>query len=223
MKTWFRCAAVVLLATVVVLEADAQMRKGKLGVGVAGGMFQYYGDDYTVITPKMAGGISVTYNLFDYIGLRALAGVGQFGYKVTAGSNGLFPAGGESYTQLTYANVYVTVNLMPNSRFNPFVSVGGGYAYFDPLANNGTPLYSSPVAKNDFPISFGGGFDFFLSEFVSISATGEYVMGRVDWYDGSKLKSGNDALLRGGLEIRYYFFDQGFMTKMLEALKSRYE
>lgn len=223
MKTWFRCAAVVLLASVVVLEADAQMRKGKLGVGIAGGMIQYSGDDYTVVTPKMAGALSVTYNLFDYIGVRALVGVGQIGYKVTPASNALFPAGGEAYTQLTFANVYVTANLMPNGKFNPFVSVGGGYAYFDPLSNGGTPLMSGSVAKNDFPIAFGGGFDLFLSEFVSISLTGEYMMGRVDWYDGSKLKSGNDALLRGGLEIRYYFFDQGFMTKMLEALKSRYE
>ncbi len=210
MTTWFRSAALLLLIAAVAVDADAQMRKGKLGVGVAGGMFQYSGGDYTLVTPKMAGGLSVTYNLLDYIGVRALVGVGQFGY-------------GESYTQLTFANVYVTANMMPNSRFNPFVSVGGGYAYFDPLSNNGIPLMSGSVAKNDFPISIGGGFDYFLSEFISISATAEYVLGRVDWYDGSNLKSGNDALLRGGLEIRYYFFDQGFMTKMLEALKSRYE
>ena len=223
MKTWFRSAAILLLATFVAIDADAQMRMGKLGVGVGGSMYQYYGDDYTLVTPKFGGAVSVTYNPFEYIGFRSLIGFGQFGYKVTSGSNALAPAGGESYTQLMSANFYVSGNLMPSGRVNPFVTAGVGYTYFDPRTNGGLALISGTGAKYDIALFFGGGVDYFLSEFISISASGEYCLANSDLYDGVTTKSGNDAYLRGGIEIRYYFFDQGFMTKMLEALKARYE
>lgn len=221
MATQTRTPLIVCLMAVVSLAAHGQMRQGKLGVGIAASAYQYSGD-YTFVTPRAGGGLSVTYNPFPYIGIRSLVGFGQFGYRVTPGSNTLAPLGGESYTQLMSANVYLSGNLMPSGRLNPFVNVGVGYSYFDARTNSGQNLVPLGQSKNDISLFFGGGIDYFLSEFVSISGTGEYCLANTDLLDGRKV-SGNDAYFRGAIEIRYYFFDQAFLTRMLEALKARYE
>ena len=70
----------------------------------------------------------------------------------------------------------------------------------------------------------GGGFDFFFSEFFSVTLNGEMVMSNTDRFDGiAGGSSKTDSYLRGGIEFRYYFFDKAFMSRMLEALKARYE
>lgn len=226
MTTWFRSAALLLLVAAVVVDADAQMRKGKLGVGVGGSMYMYSGE-YTTKTSKFGGGLGVAYNPFEFIGLRTQMNIGQFGYTLPVGTtlpSGVTTTAKElSATTFVTANVYVTGHLMPNSRFNPFLSVGTGWIYFDPVTDRGLALSPAGTSKSDFNYFVGGGIDFFLSEFWSVSGTGEMCISNTDRFDGAKAGTANDSYLRFGLEVRYYFFDQGFMTKMLEALKARYE
>ena len=126
-----------------------------------------------------------------------------------------------------YDNFYVSADLMPNSSFNPFLMAGAGIAIFEPtdstVQHNITNAHISSI---DIHYIVGGGCDYFINEFWSVTAKGEYVMTHSSWYDGgptdiSKGKSAN--FVRVGLEVRYYFFDQSFITKMLEAVKNRFK
>jgi hypothetical protein len=226
MMTWFRSAILLLLIAAVAVDADAQMRKGKLGVGLGGSIYMYTGE-YSTKTNKMGGGLGVAYNPFEYIGLRTQMNIGQFGYTLPVGTT--LPTGSAttvkkpSTTTFVTANLYITGHLMPNSKFNPFISAGAGWIYFDPVTDDGIALSPAGTSKTDIDYFAGGGFDVFLSEFLSVSAMGEMCFSNTDRFDGAKSGSANDSYMRFGVEVRYYFFDQGFMTKMLEALKARYE
>ena len=222
MTTRTRVMACMFALAIGTVGLEAQMRSNKLGLGVASSMYTYSGD-YLTKASGLGGGLSVSYSPWQSIGFRALAGVGQFGYTVSAGSN---PAGsGEALTTFMTLNLYVAGNLMPNSSFNPFVTAGAGYIYFDPRLKTGVALTGADIPTNDFNYFVGGGFDYFLSEFVSVSLGAEMCISNTDQFDGSKPKSSasNDSYLRAGLEVRYYFFDKAFLARMLETLKARYE
>jgi hypothetical protein len=71
-------------------------------------------------------------------------------------------------------------------------------------------------------VQFGGGvgFEYFPNEIWSITLLPEYVMTGSRYFNGP-VNTGNDSYLRVSLQVRYYFFDQSFITKLLETLRAR--
>ncbi len=109
---------------------------------------------------------------------------------------------------------------MPNSQFNLFLLVGGGFAFYDPKDPNTGFRPASPVSSYDLQFISGLGADYFLSEFWSLTLMGEYVMAGSQYYNGP-VGPNNDSFLRTSIQVRYYFFDQPFITKLLEAQRER--
>lgn len=227
MTTRLRSAIVVTLVTVLSVAAFGQMRTNKLGVGLAGSFYQISGD-VSEKSMQLGGALTVSYAPWQYVGLRTLVGIGQFGYTLPVGT---VMANGSALTTktpglTTFAtlNGYVTIHMMPNSSFNPFLMGGAGYIIFDPRTDKGAPITGANISRGDFNYMVGGGFDYFFSEFFSVTLNGELVLSNTDRFDGIAGGSEKtDRYLRGGIEFRYYFFDKAFMSRMLEALKSRYE
>jgi hypothetical protein len=120
-------------------------------------------------------------------------------------------------TDLMSLNGYLSVDLMPNSSFNIFLLGGGGLAFYDPKQPDGTRASTS---SSDIHYIGGLGADYFLNEFWSITIMGEYVLTNSKYYNGP-VNSDNDSFLRGSIQIRYYFFDQSFITKLLETQRER--
>jgi hypothetical protein len=78
----------------------------------------------------------------------------------------------------------------------------------------------SNTSNSDIQYIGGLGFDYFPSEFWSITMMGEYVLTGSKYYNGP-VSSDNDSFLRGSIQIRYYFFDESFIVKLLEAQRDR--
>jgi hypothetical protein len=219
MKSFARVSTVFALSVVLIASSQAQLRVGKLGFGVTGSMLSPMIDNVPATGPGspsagIAGGLSVVYSPWMYIGLKASAGVGDFSYKF---------AGANAKTSMALISGYATLNMMPNSSFNPFVGAGLGYHYYDARLAAGTALTNTKSSKPaGFDILAHGGFDYFFSEFISVTVSADYAIMQTDVIDGLA-KGSKDSYLRAGLELRYYFFDQAFLTRMLEALKARYE
>lgn len=204
----------VIVSTMLASVAFGQVRVGKLGIGLRGDAYMFQADHKsTKNTP--GGGLDVNYSLWENIGIRMAVGGGSLQSKNT--NTGL-----RHTTSIFYGNFYVSGDFMPNSSFNPFVFAGGGLFYFDPRWD-ATGLSS---AKGGLLTSFSGGagVDYFLSEFISISLSGEYVLSSTDRLDGEKISgTSSDSYQRFSFGIRYYFFDQDFITKILKALEERYK
>ena len=142
--------------------------------------------------------------------MRANFSGGQIGWK---------QSGVEYITSLFSANFYVSGDLFPHQKVNPFAYAGVGALYYDP---RGPQLLNSAQDKIDITYSGGLGVDFFLNEFISVTASGGITITNTDNLEGVKVAgSTNDYFYRAGLEVRYYFFDQDFITKLLEAMKAR--
>lgn len=201
--------ALVLLVSV---AGFGQMRSGKFGVGLAGtaSLLQC---DYSKTDMKYGGGISLSYSMTEYLGLRS-----TFLFDQMQFTNGI--SGEKFNTNVFSGNAYLSLDMMPNSSINPFVLAGVGRAYFDGKGLDGvTDLVGSSF---DLHMIAGGGFDIFMNEFISATVMGEYVITGNDWYDGLKAGGASDSYARISLQFRYYFFDEGFVSQMLEALKERY-
>src|SRR3990172_9036575 len=221
MTTRTRVMACMFALAIGTVGLEAQMRSNKLGLGVAGSMYSYSGE--YAGTTGMGGGLSAVYSPWPSIGFRTLVGVGQLGYTVVAGKNTELPTlAGPALTTFATMNLYVAGNLMPNSSFNPYVMAGAGYIFFDPRLETNVALTGGGIATNDFNFFIGGGFDYFLSEFMSVSLGAEMCISNTDRFDGAKgaVSASNDSYIRAGLEIRYYFFDKAFLARMLETLKA---
>jgi hypothetical protein len=202
-----RYALVFVLLLLLIVPGMGQMRSGKFGVGVAGTASLLQCD---IKNPTMSygGGLSLSYSMTEYLGLRSTFLFDQAKYPsyVTPGT--------EIILNVVSANIGLSLDMMPNSTVNPFITAGVGRA-----------LFGSKETPTTFDLHFygGGGFDIFLSEFLSVTVAAEYVISGSDYYDAYKYGSANDSYARVGLQVRYYFFDQDFITKLLEALKSRYK
>ena len=115
-------------------------------------------------------------------------------------------------------NFYLSIDLFPNSSFNIFLLGGGGPAFYDPKTENG----SRAVGVSSFDMNYIGGLgvDIFPNEFWSITLMGEYVLTNSKYYNGP-VNSNNDSFLRGSIQIRYYFFNQSFVSKLFDAEHER--
>jgi opacity protein-like surface antigen len=213
MKTFMRYGIFGLLISCLTAVSFSQVRVGKLGIGLRGEAYLFQ-SDYVRNKTTPGGGLDISYSLFQNVGLRLAAGAGSLQYRDAANT--------KFTTSLFYGSLYVSVDFMPNSSFNPFVFVGGGLFYFDPRRDDNTPYIGANSGTKE-AIGIGAGADYFLSEFISLTVSGEYVLGSSDRLDGYVFGSDKDAYQRVSLGLRYYFFDQDFITKLLKALEERYK
>lgn len=202
----------VLLVLFTFSTAVSQIRVGKLGIGARGEGYLFQAKDALKTYNTFGGGLDVNYSLWENIGLRAAVGAGTLESKDR--TNIIHT------TSLFYGNLFLSGDFMPNSSFNVFVFAGGGMYYADPRVKS----TGVSTVKGGWKTSFSGGagVDWFLSEFVSLTLSGEYVLAGSSSLDGVAGGS-SDTFQRVSFGVRYYFFDEGFITKMLKALEERYK
>ncbi|MCX7985044.1 MAG: porin family protein [Bacteroidetes bacterium] len=213
MRTLQRCTIVLLVCAVAVTSLFTQTRSGKLGIGVSGNLDYILGDGKAQSKLGGDGGASLFYSPTNYLGLRANFGIGKLRWETVT-----IPKR-TKITDYLYGGGYISLDMSPTSVLNPFIFGGGAVVFFTPRRADGT---FKPGNIFDIHISGGAGVDYFLSEFWSITFKGEYVYTGSRYYNGDDT-SGKDSFLRAGVEIRYYFFDQSVIKKLLDALKERYK
>lgn len=212
MRSLQRITIILLALALFATLTLAQTRSGKLGLGVAGNIDYFLGDGNSKAKLGGDGGASLFYSPTQYLGLRANFGLGKLRWQPIGLSKIVT-------TDYMYGAGYVSLDMAPTQSFNPFLFAGGAMVFYDPRKSDGTRR-----TGNTFDIHYGGGagFDYFLNEFWSITVKGEYVLTGSKYYNGDDT-NGADSFLRAGIELRYYFFDQNFVTRMLEAVKERYK
>ncbi len=210
-----RLVAVCLLLATAAGTSFGQLRTGKFGVGVAGSTYLFTGSNRATKLTTFGGGISLSYSPMEYLGIRSMWGYGQLGWQNDAG--------GKEFSDMFSGNFYASLDMMPNSEFNPFLLAGGGFVLFAPKGSDGSYLLATGQTNTDIHYLFGGGVDYFPSEFISITGQVEYAMTNLKTYAAYPRETSNNAYMRVSLQVRYYFFDQDFITQLLEALKARYE
>ena len=210
------CLGVVALSN----SSPGQMRSGKLGIGAAGSVYLFIPNISDGLM-KPGGGFSLSYSAMEHLGIRAMFGAGQLGWKDVT----------DPYTNTTTilsGNLYLSYDMIPHGTFNPFLFVGGGGSYFDPRSDQGVDLGTNLGSFSKFtPSASGGvGFDYFFSEFSSLTISGEFVMTTTDKLDAQMVAKNlgtSETYARVNLEFRYYFFDQEYITKLIQALQARYK
>jgi hypothetical protein len=212
LKTW-NGFAICLLFVVVSSSSFGQMRSGKLGVGASGSLYLFV-PNLSDGLMKGGGGASLSYSLMEHLGLRAMFGAGQLGWKD--------PSGLSNTTTMLSGNVYLSFDMIPHGTFNPYLFGGVGGIYFDPRSDQGTYLATN-FSKIDINYLGGVGFDYFFSEFFSMTLSGEFALTNTDRLDMQRHLGTNDTYSRVNLEFRYYFFDQDYVTKLIQALQARYK
>jgi hypothetical protein len=188
-----------------------QTRFGKLGIGVDGSMQYVLGAGSVKASPGFGGGINMSLSLMEGLSLRSKFAVGQLSWENTNKKS--------ITTDMMSFNGYLSGDLLPNSSFNIFPFAGGGVVFYDPKDETTGGRYSGP---SSFDIQYGGGlgFEYFPNEFWSITLLPEYVMTGSRYFNGP-VNAGTDSYFRASLQIRYYFFDESFITKLLEAHRAR--
>jgi hypothetical protein len=214
----FNSSMLFLLVIVIATPGFGQTRVGKFGVGVDGSMQYLLGAGATNPSAGFGGGFSLSGSLAEGLSVRSKFAMNQLKWK---GATDVV-----NTTDLMTINLYLSGDLMPNSSFNVFPFFGGGMVFYDPRNDLGTHAYKPDgTSVSSFDINWGGGlgFEFFPNEFWSITLMGEYVMTGSSYYAGS-VGLNNPSIYsyaRLSLQFRYYFFDQGFITKLLQAQRDR--
>lgn len=196
-------------------SAQGQMRSNKFGVGASGSYFLLQSDFDTAL-PSFGGGVELSYSVIEYMSIRSSLGFGFLQAENTAG-------GATLNSGLIFGNLYLAADFSPNSTFNPFVFVGGSGMYVDARTGDGTSLTGAGTKAIKGTVVGGIGFDIFASEFLSFTVAGEMGLPVSDNIDGLPLGTKKDSFQRISLGVRYYFFDQDFITRMLKALEERYK
>ena len=201
----------IILVFIIVVPGWGQTRIGKFGVGVDGSMQYVLGAGTTNPSPAIGYGFNLSYSIMEYLGVRS-----KMTYSPLTWKGGLTK---EKTTNVMSLNVYIGSDLMPTSNFNIFPFVGGGIAVLTPKDDNGQ---NKQGASTDTHYIGGVGFDYFINEFWSLTLLGEYVITNLRYYAGSTtVNKNNDTFTRVSLQVRYYFFDQAFIAKLLEAQRDR--
>lgn len=214
MKTTLsRILALCVLAGVVV-PAQAQMRSNKFGVGPTASYYLLQ-VDYGTGDPSMGGGVDLSYSIIEYMSIRASMGFGFLAAKNSLGGPTL-------NTTLIHGNLYLAADFVPHGSVNPFLFVGGTGMYMDVRTGAGNALTGAETTQLKGTAVGGVGIDFFVSEFLSITVAGEMALPFTDRLDGIAVGE-QDTFQRVSLGLRYYFFDQDFITRMLKALEERYQ
>jgi hypothetical protein len=217
-KSDIRLVSVAVLLLAFVSVGLGQMRVGKFGVGLAGTGYYFLQSNLKTPDPSGGGAVTLTYSVANHVSLRSLLGVGYL--AGTQAASVLYPSGRSIETNIYHWNLSLAYDFVPNGRFNPFIYVGGGLLWFDPRDKNGAQLSGSGVPRFDTNVLGGIGFDVFFNEFWAMSLSAEGVTGFNSWLDGTKGNT-NDSYGRVSLGLRYHFFDQKFITKMIDAFEQR--
>lgn len=213
--TILRILGISLGVMVIASVGTGQMRSNKFGVGASGSYFLLQ-SDFDKADPSFGGGVELSYSLIEYLSVRSSLG---FGFLQASND-----AGGPTLnTALIFGNLYLAADLSPNGTFNPFVFVGGSGMYFDARTGAGAALTGSETKQTKGTVVGGLGFDFFANEFLSFTLMGEMGLPFSDRVDGVVLGTKKDSFQRISLGVRYYFFDQEFITRLLKALEERYK
>ena len=215
-KSSFSYFIILILILVMSIPGVSQTRVGKLGVGVDASIQYVLGAGATNPSPAVGGGVNLSYSVMEYFGLR-----GKFCYSPITWKGGTPTT---FTTDMMSLNVYAGSDLMPNSTFNIFPFIGAGMAAFDPRDDNGARPYKDgkPVPNIDLHIITGLSIDYFLNEFWSVSLMDEYVFTNSLYYAGSADGNTNsDRFMRVSLQVRYYFFDSSFITKLIDSQRDR--
>ncbi len=209
-KSSFSFYISLLLIFIFVTPVVGQTRFGKFGVGADVSMQYVLGAGSVSASPGFGGGINMSISLLEGLSFRTKFAVNQLVWKIDSKS---------VKTDLMSLNGYFSGDMMPNSNFNVFPFIGIGVVFYDPKdeITGGRPAYIS-----SFDLQYGGGvgFEYFPNEFWSITLLPEYVITGSQYFNGPA-DAGNDSYLRVSLQARYYFFDQSFITKLLETLRTR--
>ena len=117
-KTWY---GVVLILAFAVFSgtSQGQMRSGKLGGGVGGSLYLFNSNMSDGLL-KAGGGASLSYSVMEHLGIRAMFGAGQLGWKDK--NNPLL----SNTTSLYSGNLYLSYDMITQGTFNPFLFVGVG-------------------------------------------------------------------------------------------------
>jgi hypothetical protein len=211
---WY-CIVLSLAVVAFSNSSVGQMRSGKLGVGAAGSLY-LFNPNLRDGLMKGGGGLSLSYSAMEHLGIRAMVGMGQLGWKDIAGYS--------NTTTLLSANFYLSYDIIPHGTFNPFLFAGLGGVYFDPRSDQGSDLGTN-LTKFDINYLGGVGFDYFFSEFFSMTVSGEFALTNTDKLDNQNPKNlgTKESYSRINVEFRYYFFDQEYITKLIQALQARYK
>lgn len=210
-----RSTGSILLLCVLVFAAEGQMRSNKFGVGASGSYF-YLNSDFDKASPSFGGGAELSYSIAEYVSIRSSMGFGFLQAKNNAGGPSLS-------TALIFGNLSLAVDMSPSGEFNPFIYAGASGFYFDPRTGDGTPLAGANDKLIKGTVVGGLGFDWFWSEFVSLTVAAEAGLPVTDRLDGLSTGTQKDLVGRVSIGLRYYFFDQDFITRMLKALEERYK
>jgi hypothetical protein len=212
-KPSFNILFSIVLILILVDSGFSQTRFGKLGFGVEGSMQYSLGAGTVTSSAGLGGGVNMSYSIIGGLSVRSKFVVNQLKW-----TNALSQT---TTTDFVSLSGYLSGDLFPNSSVNIFLLGGGGLVFYDPKDVNGT---RHPTSSFDINYIGGLGADFFPNEFWSISVVGEYVMTNSPYYNGNTgatVNTGNDSYIRGSLQFRYYFFDQLFVTQLLEAQRDR--
>jgi hypothetical protein len=203
----------IVLLFILIAPVAGQTRVGKVGVGVDGSMQTVLGAGSVSSSAGFGGGVNMSLSLMEGLSLRTKFAVNQLAWKAP---------GKNITTDFISLSGYLSGDLMPNSNFNVFPFAGGGIAFYDPKDSTGGRAFVNNIPVTSFDIQYGGGigFEYFPNEFWSITLLPEYVLTNSKYYNGPT-NTGNDSFLRVSLQVRYYFFDQSFITKLLEAHRAR--
>ncbi|MBI2620346.1 MAG: outer membrane beta-barrel protein [Ignavibacteriales bacterium] len=212
--TTLRILGIFLAVMLVASVGKSQMRSNKFGVGASGSYFLLQ-SDYDKADPSFGGGVELSYSLMEYLSVRSSLGV-----AFLQASNPLPPS---LKTTIVFGNLYLAADLIPHGDVNPFIFAGGSGMYFDPRTGSGVALTGDETKQMKGTVVGGIGFDFFVSEFFSFTVMGEYALPFSDRIDGRAEGTKKDSFQRISLGVRYYFFDQEFITRLLKALEERYK
>jgi hypothetical protein len=212
----FSFYSITVLILVFTIPGLSQTRTGKLGIGVEGSLQYMLGAGSTHSSPAFGEGINFSYSALENFGIR-----GNFCYSplIWKGDDGITYS-----TDIMSMNLYAGSDLMPNSTFNIFPFIGGGIAVFDPRDSRGRQIFKDgiPQPSFDYHIIPGVSLDWFFNELWSASLMGEYVLTNSQYYAGRvDNNTTRDSFMRVSLQIRYYFFDPAFISKMLDAQRDR--
>ncbi len=214
----FNSSILFLLMITIVAPGFGQTRVGKFGIGVDGSMQYLLGAGATNPSAGFGGGFSFSGSLAEGLSVRSKFAMNQLKWKGATDA--------VQTTDLMTLSLYLSGDLMPNSSFNIFPFFGGGMVFYDPRNDLGATAYNADgTAVSSFDLNWGGGLglEYFPNEFWSITLMGEYVMTGSSYYAGSSglFNPSIDSYARLSLQFRYYFFDQGFITKLLQAQRDR--
>lgn len=203
----------LLLIFILIAPGFGQTRVGKLGVGVEGSMQYGLGAGTITSNAGFGGGVNLSYSLLEGLSLRSKFVVNQLAWTSNLDKS--------TTTDIISLSGYLGVDLLPNSSINPFLLGGGAFVFYEAKNADGSRRLTS-----SFDVNYIGGLgaDFFPNEFWSITIMGEYVMTYSAYYvgnTGTVVDNNNDSYLRASLQLRYYFFDELFVTKLLETQRDR--